>query len=95
MGNFSIQELDPDNREAIELVNSVAERLGTHIEGLRLSEQIEKRAYELATIASVSTTASSTLDPAKLLQSVVDLTKESFSFYHAHIYLLNEAGAFT
>jgi GAF domain-containing protein len=68
------------------------ERLAAHIEGLRLSEQSEKRAFELATIANVSTTASSTLDPAQLLQSVVDLTKESFGFYHAHIYLLNETG---
>jgi GAF domain-containing protein/HAMP domain-containing protein len=92
VGNFSIQEFDSDNEASIEFVKSVAERLGTHIEGLRLSEQIEKRAYELATIASVSTTASSTLDPAKLLQSVVDLTKDSFGFYHAHIYLLNEVG---
>jgi signal transduction histidine kinase len=29
------------------------------------------------------------LDPEKLLQSVVDLTKERFSLYHAHIYLID------
>ena len=26
-----------------------------------------------------------------MLQTVVDLTKQAFSLYHAHVYLLNEA----
>ncbi|RME76346.1 MAG: GAF domain-containing protein, partial [Chloroflexi bacterium] len=32
------------------------------------------------------------LEPHTLLQTIVDLTKERFRLYHAHIYLLNEAG---
>jgi GAF domain-containing protein len=32
------------------------------------------------------------LQPDRLLQDVVDLTKERFRLYHAHIYLLDEAG---
>ena len=52
-------------------------------------EIITRRAQELETVAKVSTTASTVLDPEKLLQSVVDLTKERFSLYHAHIYLIN------
>jgi diguanylate cyclase (GGDEF)-like protein len=40
----------------------------------------------------VSAAISANLEQAKLLQSVVDLTKVSFELYHAHIYLLNEAG---
>ena len=92
VGNLAVLGLDADDKQSLDLANAVMERLAAHIEGLRLSEQSEKRAFELATIANVSTTASSTLDPAQLLQSVVDLTKESFGFYHAHIYLLNETG---
>ena len=56
---------------------------------IRAQEAVAKRATELATVAQVSTTASTVLDPDRLLQSVVDLTKERFALYHAHIYLLS------
>jgi PAS domain S-box-containing protein len=50
-------------------------------------EIIAKHASQLEAVAALSTTASTLLDPDKLLQSVVDLTKERFGLYHAHIYL--------
>jgi PAS domain S-box-containing protein len=52
---------------------------------------ITRRATELATVATVSTTASTVLDPDKLLQEVVSLTQESFGLYHTHIYVIDEA----
>ncbi|HSA99653.1 MAG TPA: GAF domain-containing protein [Anaerolineales bacterium] len=77
----------PDtSAETMEIVSAVAQQLSGHLENLRLVEQNEKRAYELATVATVSTTASTLLDPDLLLQSVVDLTKERFGLYHVHIY---------
>jgi len=75
--------------EAIALASAVAEQVSVHIENLRLFEQNEKRARELGTVAAVSTTASTVLDPDKLLQAVVDLTKKSFDLYHTHIYLVD------
>ena len=53
---------------------------------------IVKQAAELQTVAAVSTKVATSLDERKLLQEVVDLTQSRFSLYHAHIYLLNEAG---
>ena len=55
------------------------------------TETLARRATELATVAQVSTTASTVLDPDKLLQAVVDLTKERFGLYHVHVYLLDES----
>jgi PAS domain S-box-containing protein len=54
----------------------------------RFEEDIRKRAAELEAVAHVSTVAATTADVDELLQTVVDLTKESFKLYHAHIYLI-------
>ncbi len=53
------------------------------------NRQAQRRAAELETVARVSTAATTMLDQDELLQSVADLTKESFNLYHAHIYLLD------
>ncbi len=53
---------------------------------------LQRRAVELATVAEVSTAIATELDPSVLLQRVVDLTKERFHLYHAHIYQLNPTG---
>jgi signal transduction histidine kinase len=54
-------------------------------------EIVAQRATQLEAVATVSTTASTVLDPDKLLQAVVDLTQERFGLYHAHIYLADAA----
>jgi PAS domain S-box-containing protein len=58
---------------------------------VRAEEAVAKRATELQTVAEVSTTTATTLEPDRLLQTVVDLTKAQFGLYHAHIYLTNES----
>jgi PAS domain S-box-containing protein len=58
----------------------------------RAELEIQKRATDLKTVAEVSTAASTILETDRLLQAVVDLTKSNFNLYHAHIYLINEAG---
>jgi PAS domain S-box-containing protein len=57
----------------------------------RAQEMLAQRANQLETVATLSTTASTVLDPDKLLQEVVDLTKERFGLYHAQIYLVEDA----
>lgn len=55
-------------------------------------QTLAKRAVELETVAQVSAVAATILEPDRLLQTVVDLAKEKFNLYHAHIYLLSESG---
>jgi|GEM_PF-1904136 len=92
VGQLAVLGLDANDSQSVELAQAVLERLGTHIESLRLSEQIEKRAADLATVAKVSAEATQITDTSVLLQQVVDRTKATFGLYHAHIYLLNETG---
>ncbi|MBI4770258.1 MAG: GAF domain-containing protein, partial [Chloroflexi bacterium] len=56
----------------------------------RAEAVLAKRATELQTVARVSTAASTVLEARILLQNVVDLTKDSFGLYHAHLYLIDE-----
>ena len=55
-------------------------------------DTVAKHAAQLATVARISLVISAVLDLEKLLLEVVNLTKEQFNLYHAHIYLLNDAG---
>lgn len=76
--------------EEIRLVEDVAARLAAALEQYRAFDESERRAAELETVATVSTAASTALDPDALLRSVANLTKEQFGLYHAHIYLVDE-----
>jgi len=58
----------------------------------RTLEDVNRRAVELATVAEVGTATATILETDKLLQEVVDLSKERFNLYHSHIFLLDEKG---
>ena len=73
-----------------EAFNSMTATLQTTLEGLE--QRVADRTKALASVAEISTATSTILETDKLLQEVVELSKERFNFYHSHIYLLNEAG---
>jgi len=98
IGKLSVAGLTQDDHESVDLINAVAERLGAHIENLRLFEEtrsgqfeLDKRARQLAAVAEISTTSSQELDVNKLLSTVVHLTQRQFDLYHAHVFMFNEA----
>lgn len=75
-------------------LESVSEQVAEALEAARLFEQTqsalaeqERLSSELATVAQVSTAASTILEAEALLQAAVDLAQTSFNLSHAHIYL--------
>lgn len=106
IGEITIDTNLDEHSHAESIISAVTQQLSEHIENLRLLEQAEQRrlqadglthelaqrAHQLETVATLSTTASTVLDPELLLQDVVNLTKERFDLYHAHIYLTDAAG---
>jgi PAS domain S-box-containing protein len=76
----------------IRQLSNITSQAATKVQSLRLLQQTQQRAAQLETVAQVSAAAANILDLDELLQTVVDLTKASFDLYHAHIYLLDEAG---
>jgi len=57
-----------------------------------LEARVSERTRDLQTVTDVNTQITTILQVDRLLQDVVDLTKERFRLYHAHIYLLDETG---
>jgi GAF domain-containing protein len=97
LGKLTIQGLDANDSESLELASAVAERLGAHIESLRQFEEtkrgqieLDKRAQQLSSVAEISTVSSKELNIDKMLASVVQLTQRQFGLYHAHVFTFNE-----
>ena len=76
---------NPDNRVGglVGMMLDITERKANEA-------QISKQASDLQTVTAVATKVAATLDEQQLLQEFVDLSKERFNLYHAHIYLLSD-----
>jgi signal transduction histidine kinase/HAMP domain-containing protein len=85
------QQFDP---ALIDLLTAIMPTAAAVFEASRQAIETARRAEELETVAQVSAATTTLLELQELLGAVVDLTKERFDLYHAHIYLLDESGEY-
>ncbi|MBN1937407.1 MAG: GAF domain-containing protein [Anaerolineae bacterium] len=98
IGELALGPTEGLDDEAVELVDTVAARLSTHLENLRLFEETRTREQELAERSQeleasqrVTFAAAETADPEVLLDLVVNLIRDQFDLYHVQVYLADEA----
>jgi GAF domain-containing protein len=69
IGKLVIQGLESNDIESMSLANAVVERLGAHIENLRLSEQSQGRAQRERALRQITSAVRGSTDPATILRS--------------------------
>lgn len=94
LGVLDVQskELDHFTNDDINIQSTLGAQIAVAMQNLTEHEEAQKIANDLSVVAEVGLATSTISESARLLQEVVDLSKKSFELYHAHIYLLNEAG---
>jgi GAF domain-containing protein len=80
------------HQEDVDSLQSIANQVAVALQNIRQYENTRKIAADMGVVANVGIATSTITEAGHLLQEVVDLSKKSFNLYHAHIYLLNEAG---
>ena len=92
-GDLSAQTVI-DSKDEIGILSTTFNTMTSQLKNIlgELEQRVTARTKDLAVVAEVSAATSSILEPQRLLQEVVDLTKERFHLYHSHIYLLDDEG---
>jgi PAS domain S-box-containing protein len=75
-----------------ELEHRVVERTA---ELVAANAKLEGRSNQLLTAAEVARAATGTLNPAELIQQVVDLIQERFALYYVGLFLVDQTGEWT
>jgi GAF domain-containing protein len=86
------EELDRFTKEDAVIKGTLASQIAVAMQNLQEHEVSQKMASDLNVVAEVGIATATITDRDELLQEVVDLSKESFNLYHAHIYLMDETG---
>ncbi len=83
------------NKELRILQTSLEERVENRTRELKeTSDQLERRAKDFEAIADISRSMTGIREMDKLLPTVASLISERFGFYHAGIFILDEAGEY-
>lgn len=69
-----------------------ADQASVALANMQQQAELQRRAEELAAASEVSRAITHLIQPDELLTQAVDLIRERFGFYHAQVFLVDEAG---
>ncbi len=93
-GNLAARTSDTTAEDEIGILQQGVNSMAAQLEGIvgELEERITGRTQRLETVAALGERLSAILNLDELLLAMVNQIKESFGYYHAHVYMLDEAG---
>ncbi|HKJ37308.1 MAG TPA: GAF domain-containing protein, partial [Anaerolineales bacterium] len=94
LGVLDVQadHVDAFTQEDANIKGTLAAQAAVAMQNIQEHATSQKIASDLGVVTEVGIATATITDRDQLLQEVVDLSKESFKLYHAHIYLMNEEG---
>jgi GAF domain-containing protein len=96
IGAFILQDLEKENafsQEHLEYLNTLADQAARFLYNARLLDESQIQNIKLQTAAEIARDISSALDLDELLLKAVNLICDRFDFYHAGIFLIDNAGS--
>jgi len=78
------------DQEDVDSLQSIANQVAVALENVASAETVAKRAKELETVASISTTTATIPDTFEMLATTVQLTQRGFGLYHAHVFIYDQ-----
>lgn len=93
-GNLG-HRITPRGAHELQDLSNTLNQMSTELQEVNrtLEARVRARTRDLQLAAQLSEQISTILNPDVLLPQVVDLTRDSFDLYHAHIYLLDDTGS--
>ncbi len=91
IGNVQLPETTHPTNEDYEFIQTILREMGDALNNAYLLQTTRSFSTQLEVAAEVSRAASTILDQTQLIEEVVNLIRERFSFYYVGLFLVDEA----